>query len=310
MTRAHSLLSLAPSARIGFVLLTIALAWWGFDGRWPEIGDAAAETGPLQLFVAALCAMAGLALTGVLWRMLLAALGSRVELREAGAVFFVGQLGKYVPGSVWTFAVQAQLGRRHGVPVRSSVTASALFLVLHTFSGVLLGGVLAAGGVVRTDVGGGWWLLLALAGAAALTPRVLRFLGDRLAGAGVRMTFGVADLARSLALMTGVWTCYGAGLWALLPLARPGPEDVLAAVAAFALAHAAGVLLVLAPAGLGAREAVLIALLAPTVGVPGAAAAALLARVAHTAADFALAAAAAGWARRRRSREAVGVGHA
>jgi len=306
MTRVRALLG----ARIGFILLTIGLAWWGLGGRWSEIGAAAAETGPLRLGGAVLAALAGLTLTGVLWRMLLSALGSRVELREAGAVFFVGQLGKYVPGSVWTFAVQAQLGRRHGVPVRSSITASALFLMLHTFSGVLLGGVLAAGGVVRTDLGPGWWVLLAITGGAALTPPVLRFLGDRLAGAGVRMTFGVGDLLRSLALMTGVWVCHGACLWVLVPLARPAPQDVLAVVAAFALAHAAGVLLVLAPAGLGAREAVLIALLSPTVGVPGAAAAALLARVAHSVADFALAAGAARWARRGRAREAVGVGHA
>jgi uncharacterized membrane protein YbhN (UPF0104 family) len=305
MTRA-----LAPSARIGFLLLTIGSAWWGFGGRWSEIGAAAAGTDPLQLCGALLCAIGGLTLTGVLWRMLLAALGSHVALRDAGAVFFVGQLGKYVPGSVWSFAVQAQLGRRHGVPVRSSVTASALFLVLHTFSGLLLGGALAAGGVVGTDLGRGWWLLVAVICAAALTPPVLRFLGDRLAGVGGRTTFGLGDLLRSLALMTGVWACYGACLWVLLPLDRPAPEDVLAAVAAFALAHAAGVLLVLAPAGLGAREAVLIALLAPTVGVPDAAAVALLARVVHTAADFALAAAAAGWARPRRTREAVGAGHA
>ena len=288
MTRAHALLG----ARILFVLLTFGFAWWGFGGRWSEIRDVAVETGPARLCVAVLCALAGLALTGVLWRMLLAALGSRVALRDAGAVFFVGQLGKYVPGSVWSFAVQAQLGRRHGVAVRSSVSASALFLMLHTFSGLVLGGLLAAGGAVRTDVGRGWWLLLAAAGAAALTPPVLRLLGARLAGSPV--SFAARELVRSLALMAGVWACYGACLWVLLPPARHAPEDVLTVVAAFALAHAAGVLMVFAPAGLGAREAVLIALLAPAVGVPNAAAAALLTRVAHSIGDFMLAAGASG----------------
>ena len=136
----------------------------------------------------------GLALTGVLWRMLLAALGSPVGMREAGAVFFVGQLGKYVPGSVWSFAAQAQLGRRHGVPARSSITASALFLLLHTVSGLLLGGALAAGGAVRTDVGRWWWLLLAICAARRPGPAVLRALGDRLAGAGVRTRFAAGDL--------------------------------------------------------------------------------------------------------------------
>lgn len=306
MTRAHALLG----ARIGFVLLTVGSAWWGFSGRWSEIGAAAAETGPARLGAAVLCALAGLALTGVLWRMLLAALGSRVAPRDAGAVFFVGQLGKYVPGSVWSFAAQAQLGRRHGVPVRTSVTASALFLLVHTFTGLLLGGALAAGGAVPTDVGRGWWLLLAVASAAALAPPAVRLAGDRLAGAGVATSFAVGDLLRSLVLMTGAWACYGACLWLLVPFARPAPGDVLTVVAAFALAHAAGVLLVLAPAGLGAREAVLIALLAPTVGLPAAAAAALLARAAHSVADFTIAAGAAALARRSPTREAVGVGDA
>ena len=256
--------------------------------------------------MAMLCTVAGLALTGVLWRMLLSALGPRIEPREAAAVFFVGQLGKYVPGSVWSFAAQAQLGRRCGVPPRSRVAASALFLVMHAVSGLVLGGVLVATGAIRTNLDGGWWLLSA-AGVIALSPPLLRAAGDHVAGAGVQMRLDGGDLVRGLALMAGVWACYGTCLWVLLPVARSEPRDVLTAVATFALAHAAGVLMMLAPAGLGARETVLVVLLAPSVGVPAAAAAALLARLTHSIADFVLAAGAAGSVRGSRSREVVGV---
>ncbi|HXH77521.1 lysylphosphatidylglycerol synthase domain-containing protein [Nocardioides sp.] len=303
MTRTHAM----RGARIVFVLLTVALAWWGFRGRWDEIGGVVADTGPARLVVAMGCAVGGLVLTGVVWRMLLTALGPRVEPREAAAVFFVGQLGKYVPGSVWSFAAQAQLGRRCGVPPRSSVAASALFLVIHAVSGLVLGGVLVAAGAIRTDPGVAWWLLLSAAGAIALSPPLLRAVGDRVAAAGVRTRFDGTDLVRSLALMTGVWACYGTCLWVLIPSARTDPQDLVAAVAAFALAHTAGVLMVLAPAGVGAREAVLIVLLAPAVGVPAAAAAALLARLTHSVADFVLAAGAAVLVRGSRSPEVVGV---
>ena len=305
MTRARALLA----ARVGFVLLAVGCAWWGFGGRWGEIGETIGQVGPTRFLGATACAFAGLTLTGVLWWRLLAALGSPVVPRSAASVFFVGQLGKYVPGSVWSFAAQAQLGRRHAVPVRTSVTASTLFLLVHTASGLLLGGALAAGGAVCTDLDREWWLLVALGGGALMSPPVLRLLGDRLAGAGVRTAFTGGDLAGAAALMAGVWGCYGVSLWLLVPLARSAPADLVTATAVFALAHAAGVLLVFAPAGLGAREAVVVALLAPTVGVPAAAAAALLARLAHTVADFALAAAAAGWARRAAVREVVGAGH-
>jgi uncharacterized membrane protein YbhN (UPF0104 family) len=97
--------------------------------------------------------------------------------------------------------------------------------------------------------------------------------------------------------MTGVWLAYGVGVLALIGPDRAGPSDLLVIVAAFALSHVCGVLLVVAPAGLGAREAVLIALLEPVTGLEAAIAVSLLARVVHTGSDVAIAGAA--WLRAR-----------
>lgn len=294
---------LLGAARAAFVLLAVASAWWGFRGRWPEIGGALAAVGPLRLGTAVACAVTGLVLTGLLWRLLLRSVGSEVSVRDAGVVFFLGQLGKYVPGSVWSVAAQAQLGRRHDVPVRSSVTASALFLLVHTATGLLLGGLLvvggALGGTVRSEVGGPWPVIAVVVGALALLPPLLRRLGDRLAGAGAVTTIDTPAVVGAMALMALVWACYGGSLALLVP--GPGSPAWVGVVAAFALAHAAGVLVVFAPAGVGAREAVLVALLAPSVGVPAAAAAALLSRLAHALADFLVVGAAIGWSRGGRS---------
>lgn len=290
MTRGRVLLA----ARAAFVVLTVAFAWWGFRGRWHEVGDAIVATGPGELLLAVAVTLVGLLLTAVLWRHLLARLGSPVPQRDAAAIFFVGQLGKYIPGSVWSFAAQAQLGRRHRVPGRSSVAASAVFLLLHTFTGVTIGSALAAADVLDTDLPRWLWTLAALGGAVALLPPVVRPLGSRIAGKDAAIAFTGRDLAVAVALLLGTWTAYGAALLVLLPSAA----DPSAVVGAFALSHAAGVLLVFAPAGLGAREGVLIALLGPVVGTTPAAAAALLARVVHTLADFAAAAVSAGLARR------------
>ncbi|MDR7255362.1 uncharacterized membrane protein YbhN (UPF0104 family) [Nocardioides sp. BE266] len=292
MTRERAL----RGARAVFVVLTLACAWWGFRGRWDEVGSAMAATGPARLAASVGCVAVGLLLTGLLWRLLLARLGSEVTTRQAGAVFFVGQLGKYVPGSVWSLAVQADLGRRYDVPVRRSVTASALFLLVHTATGLLVGGVLALGGAFADLPEGpvtSWPVVVTLVGGVVLLPPVLRRAGDLLAGHGARTIFTVVDLARVVVLMAAVWTSYGIAV----VLLAPDGLGLGAAVAAFALAHAAGVLFVVAPAGVGAREAVLVALLAPVLGVPGAAAAAVLLRVAHALADFLVAGAAAAWGR-------------
>lgn len=277
----------AHAARLLFVLLTVGFAWWGFRGRWDDIGDALTETSPLGLLVAAAGTMLGLAVTALLWRHLLARLGSPVPERAASAIFLVGQLGKYIPGSVWTFAAQAQLGGRHDVPVRRSVAASGLFLLLHTATGALLGSAAVATDLLEAG-GPRWlWALGSVGCLVGLLPPVLRRIARLLAGTAV--TYDVRDLGVAVVAMAAVWLAYGGAVLALLGPDRAGPGDLPVVVAAFALSHVAGVLLVIAPAGLGAREAVLIALLRPTTGLGAAIAVSLLARVVHSAADFALA---------------------
>ncbi|WP_175539504.1 hypothetical protein [Nocardioides exalbidus] len=166
---------------------------------------------------------------------------------------------------------QAQLGRRHDCPPAQTLLAT-----------------LEADGRCGTCLSPLWGWAALLVGAASLSPPLLRLLADRLAGHGVRAALGPAEVARSVALMALVWLAYGASLL-LLVTGRAAAPSLLAAAAAFALAHAVGVLVVFAPAGVGAREAVLVALLAPVLGVPGAVAVALLSRVAHAVADFLLA---------------------
>ncbi|MBM7515403.1 lysylphosphatidylglycerol synthase domain-containing protein [Nocardioides nitrophenolicus] len=277
MTRARAL----DLVRAGFVLVALGCAAWGFHGRWGEIADAAGRVGPGRLVAGWLLATAGLCLTAVLWRHCLRWAGSELAVPAAARVFFVGQLGKYIPGSIWNFAAQAQLGRPLGVPARASLTASGVFLLVHTLTGAAAGAALVAAGPL--DAPGPRWVW-ALSAAAALAALAVLAAGSR-----GRLAVRGRDLAGAVGLMGLVWTAYGAALLALLPTL--GPTDLPLAVGVFALGHVAGVIVVFAPAGLGAREATMIALLAPAVGFGAATAAALLVRIVHTVADLVLAAA-------------------
>ena len=52
------------------------------------------------------------------WQTLLAGLGSPLPVPAAGRILFIGQLGKYIPGSVWPILAQMELGARAKVPRR------------------------------------------------------------------------------------------------------------------------------------------------------------------------------------------------
>lgn len=257
---------------------------------------ALAATSISHVVLSIVLVVAGLVGTCVLWVRLFSDHGARVPAPDASAIFFVGQLGKYVPGSVWSMGVQAAMARSWAVPARATVSTSLVFLLVHVATGMLVGGFLlpwvdlagrgSSVGVAVVAIG------CVVVGTGVLMPPVLGRLAVRLAGAS-EFRWRVRDAGLACLVMAWTWACYSAALWVLLP--DTGLTELPVLTAAFALGYVAGVLVPLAPAGLGAREAVFVALLAPEIGLPTATAVAMLTRLAHTVADFVAAAAASGW---------------
>lgn len=272
--------------RAVFLAVVVGCMAWSLDGRWDEVARAVRRVHPLALGAAVLLTCVGLLATSVVWRRTLAAFGHDVPRREARSVFFVSQLGKYVPGAVWAIGVQARLAARHAVPVRVTVTTALMFTGIHLLTAGLVAGVLVATGLAPAP-GPRWlWGLGAAACVAGFVPAVTRRLLRR--AAGTDLVVGWREPVAVVALMALAWTAYALALLLLVEDRSPAALGVLAG--AFALGYVAGVLVVVAPAGLGAREATFVAVLSPVTGLPVATAVALLARVVHTVADVLLAA--------------------
>jgi hypothetical protein len=271
-----------------FLAAVAVFAWLGLRGRWDEVGDALRDTSAAGVGAGLLLVLAGLLATGLLWLRLMACLDARLPATDGLAAFFLGQLGKYIPGSVWSIGAQAELARRHGVAARVTVAAGLLFLGYHVDTAVLVSALALLTGRLESP----WpdwlsWVALVLA-VTGLAPGVVRLLGNRVAGRAVRL--GVVDTVVVVVLMTVAWTAY-AGALVLLSPGLPW-SDLAVLGGAFAAAYAVGVVIVFAPAGVGAREAVFVLLASPATGVGPATALALLARVVHTGADALLA---GGW---------------
>ncbi|CUR60138.1 conserved membrane hypothetical protein [metagenome] len=267
--------------RWAFLVAVVAGAWWSWRDSGDELTRALGQIGPGQVGLAAALVLAGLVITGAVWRVALGAFGTRGPIREVVPPFFVAQLGKYIPGSVWSFAAQGALGARRGLPPRVPTAAAVLFLGAHVASGLLLAGIL------------GWWTdlpawvvaLSLLVGVIGLLPAVHRLVGRRVAG--TTCEWGAWQSVVGALLMTPVWSCYALALAALTP--DLDASLLLTLGCGFAVAHAVGVAVPIAPAGLGARDGVLVLLLAPALGTGPAGMVALTARLLHTVADFLLA---------------------
>jgi uncharacterized membrane protein YbhN (UPF0104 family) len=289
-----------------FGIAVLAGAVWLITRSADDLRAAVAGLGLEPVIVAGVLGLVGTILICQVWFSLLRGLGVAASRVEAAPVFFVSQLGKYVPGSVWPVVAQMEFGRRWNTPRRTMLTANILMLAMLAATGLITGAALLPW---STDGGLGryWWTLLFLPPLLlALHPRTIPAVLDWLFRLLGREPLNVRPSGRSMLVATiwsfAVWLAMGLQL---LTLVRAlGMADIGAAPAAvggMGLAWAAGLIFIPAPAGAGVRDAVIVAIFAPHIGTAPALAVALASRVLLLLADVLLAlAGAAAFPRRRR----------
>jgi hypothetical protein len=239
------------------------------------------------------------------WQVLLAGLGSRLPLRTAGGILFIGQLGKYIPGSLWSVLAQMELGARASVPRARSASASVLAMLVSLVAGLITAMVTLPFAEHSAEY---YWVFAVLpVVACCLYPKVLNRILDKLfklvKRPGLDQPVTSRMLTGALAWAFTAWGCNGLQLWLLADhFGAPVGKTILLAVGGYAFAWCVGFVAVFDPAGAGIREALIVAALAPTIGSGPALACALISRALNTITDLACAGmAAAAWHHQRKS---------
>jgi uncharacterized membrane protein YbhN (UPF0104 family) len=277
--------------RAAVLLCFFAFAAVALARSWPEVRPALAHLSVASIGLATLAVLAGLFTSFLGWRAVLAEYGGKLPLAGGLRVFFLGQLGKYLPGSVWPAVAQMELGRGYRVPRRVSAAAVAIFMLLILGTGLLVAAVSLPllGPAALPQY---WWTLAALPVAVAvLYPPVL----NRLVALTLRLLrrepmpspLSVAGIARAGGWSLAAWGLWGVHIWILgVGVGAGGPGLLWRATGAFAAAWTLGFVLVLVPAGAVVREAALIVLLRPGMSAGQATVVALASRVLLTVGDL------------------------
>ncbi len=284
------------------VVLTLAVTYFLFRSirvSWSEISGLEAmawrpRLGPLVASLVTLLAV--FAYLVKLWALMVKGLGGpSLRLVDAIRIFFLANLGRYLPGKFWQLAGLTYLAGRQGVSLPVASTSAVLGQVFSLGAAASLGvlGLLLAGFAPRYSQGlrVAAVALLVLISLLTTVPAALRFvlrLAFRLGRSGDEVPrldpwFG----ARWLGLYMPAWVGYGIAfglLWASFP-ALPR-VSWLAATGGFASAYFFGYAALFAPAGLGVREGALAVMLAPWTGAAGATLLAVIARLWMTLAEL------------------------
>jgi uncharacterized membrane protein YbhN (UPF0104 family) len=211
--------------------------------------------------------------SGLFWHSLLRSLGQRVTTGRALRAYYIGHLGKYVPGKAMVVVLRAVLvGQPH---VKTSLAVVAVFY--ETFTTMAVGALLAS--IIAALSGANIWLIAAAIGTAILVglptippvfSRLMRLLPtkssqpDNARHSPFHIPY-VPLLIGWLTIAVG-WFLAGASLWATVRAI--GVEDSFSIsqmplyTATIALAVVFGFISML-PVGIGVRDLALMQLLAP-----------------------------------------------
>jgi uncharacterized membrane protein YbhN (UPF0104 family) len=283
------------------VIIVVAAAVWQLWSNWPDVARTIADLQWHRTLLSLFAVIVGIACSTMSWQVLLDDLGKPIGVGRGAQIFLVGQLGKYLPGSIWAYILQIELGRKAGL-ARARVFAATLFSVIIAVVAALIAGSLAIPVLVDNDARLGWlpWLYFIL--PFALIPLIPPVL-TRIVRVGFKIlrrprpdhpvTLGV--ILKSLGWALGSYVSFGVHLW-LLADTREGLtlSPLALCIGTMGIAMLAGLAFFLLPSGVGAREFVIIAALTPAVGPGAATAYAAVSRVMFIVADLATAGSAAG----------------
>ena len=251
------------------------LVWGTMKQSWNDL-----HKHPLSLSFHWLALSGGLYLLallpeGLFWHWALKALGQDVGLLETLRAYYIGHLGKYVPGKAMVIVLRTGLIHSHRVD--TSIAVASVFLETLT--------MMAVGACIAVPVLVVWFtnnpvfiaaaaLAAIVAGLPTLPPvfsRLARWLGvGRSSPAVARKLagFGYRTLIYGWTAMACGWVVMGTSLWAALhglnfPANLAQSWHLYTAIVAMAVV---GGFASMSPAGLVSREAVFTLLLGPLVG--------------------------------------------
>jgi len=227
------------------------------------------------------------------WRATLRVWSESLPFGTAARIWFVSNLGKYVPGKVWQIAAMGAMAQKAGVSAAAAVGSSLIVNLVSIVAGFAVIAVTAAG-KVGTAVGVGASsdggrsaelavIAIALAGAAALllapvaVPR-LATLAGRVTGRSIPIPrVPPRAIWVAAASTTASWLLYGIAFSLFAHGVSPrATGNASSYIAVYTGSYLAGYLALFAPGGVGVREAILV-LAMPRFGLASAPDAAVIA---------------------------------
>ena len=252
-----------------FALLAVgavAFAARALAKQWNEFASSGATLSfrVLPLAQSALYVLLAYVILIETWRRTVTAWGGSLPWQRAARIWFVSNLGRYIPGKVWQIGAMGVMAQDAGVSAVAATGSALVVNLVNLLAG--LGVVLVTGARSLDHPRAAVVLGAALVLGLGFAPRLVH-VASRVASRALGRALEVPPLppgsvAIALAGCTLAWILYGLAFRSLVASVLGGVDGGASSyVAAFTGSYLAGYIALFAPGGIGVRELSLVSAL-------------------------------------------------
>ena len=191
------------------------------------------------------------------WRRVLGAWDSHLPFMQASRIWFLSNLGKYVPGNIWSLTAMGVMAKKRGMSAIAAAGSSVIMQMVSLATGTAIVMVTSAKLLGQPLLVGAAVLVLAIVLFSApkflppLAVWVSTLIGKDIAPPSVPATsIWTAAIASTLS-----WLFYGVAFQLFVRgLLGAAPGEISSYIAVYTAAYILGFISPIAPAGLGVRE--------------------------------------------------------
>lgn len=249
-------------------LATLALAAVVLAGRailiqWRVFAASGARLEPRWPLIAlsSLIVLVAYAVLVETWRRTVRAWDAEIPWSDAARIWFISNLGRYLPGKVWQIGAMGVMAQERGVSMIAATGSALVINLVNLLAG--FGLVLVTGAAFFEARAAAIALAAMLLVGIVLAPRLVP-VAARLAGRISHRAFDVPPLPDRAVWLASIgcllaWILYGIAFRIFVAgILGSAPGRTSSYIAAFTGSYLAGYIVLFAPGGIGVREGSLI----------------------------------------------------
>lgn len=242
-----------------FAAVVLFFAARSLAGQWGQAGTRLThlQFGWQWIAAASILVLVSFALLIEGWRRILGAWDSHLPFRQAARIWFLSNLGKYVPGNIWSLTAMGVMARERGISGVAAAGSSVIMQMVSLATGAaivvvtgakLLGEPLLVGAAVLL-------LIMGLLAAPRLLPPLAIWVGNITGREIAPPTVPATSIWTAAVASSLSWLLYGLAFQLFVRgMLGSAPGEISSYIAVYSAAYILGFISPIAPAGLGVRE--------------------------------------------------------